>query len=101
MEDLVRIKALEAELSLELEQARKDASLAVETARGKRQKTIEDAVAKARAEADQAVLESERKASEEAAGILSGSEGELKGLRAKYSLNSKKALDYVLGALGV
>ena len=101
MEDLKKIKDLEVQFSSDLEKAKKEAELKVEEAKASRRDLIDLAVKQAEAEVEKRIDESTFKADAEAKTILVAADADVVELRKKHSMNSQKAVEFVLGELGV
>ena len=101
MDDLDRIKALEAQLAVELDEAAAEARSIVEAASASKKEVVGSAVLEAEARARGVVAEAEARARREAADIRAGYLADLKALEAKSMVNFERAVLYVLGELGV
>jgi vacuolar-type H+-ATPase subunit H len=101
MDELTRIKALEAELAAELEKARREGEAKVEKAKACRKEVIAKACSNAEARVKRMVEESVVKANAECERINAETGGEIRRLRGKYMKNSSNAVKYVLKELGV
>ncbi len=100
MEDLKRIKELEAELTAEVEKARREAVELVENAKASRGSVIDEEVGAAEKDAGEMMDEAVRKADAECEKIADESEKELKRLRKGYERNRGAAVEHVLEELG-
>jgi vacuolar-type H+-ATPase subunit H len=101
MDELVALKSLEAELSSELERARKDAQEGVNAALAAKAGSLEAASRDAESATGKVVSSAEAEASDEAKTIAKAAEDELGRIRVAYGANVKRAVDCVLDGLGV